>query len=169
MKQLIKFRAWCFIVSCIRLYEGIIGIVTLGFYRPMPSIWFALKYWGFKEIHEEIQSALEAARKTPEYEQGGRELAEQEDMEYIMPTHHNTCPRGEQCACYLTGYTDAEYNHGLALSSMADQVLSGSITKWSRKCEQRLDGWRICGKPATHGKWCKEHGEMKGIKSEQNQ
>ncbi len=33
-------------------------------------------------------------------------------------THHNTCPRGERCACYLTGYTDAEYDHGLSVDSL---------------------------------------------------
>lgn len=33
-------------------------------------------------------------------------------------THHNTCPRGERCACYLTGYTDSEYDHGHARDTL---------------------------------------------------
>ncbi len=33
-------------------------------------------------------------------------------------THHNTCPMRERCACYLTGYTDAEYDYGFALDSL---------------------------------------------------
>jgi hypothetical protein len=33
-------------------------------------------------------------------------------------THHNICQRGERCACYLTGFTDAEYDHGLALDTL---------------------------------------------------
>lgn len=33
-------------------------------------------------------------------------------------THHDTCQHGERCACYLTGFTDAEYDHGLALDTL---------------------------------------------------
>ncbi len=36
-------------------------------------------------------------------------------------THHNICPKDERCACYLTGYTDAEYDQGLAVDTLGDQ------------------------------------------------
>src|SRR5437868_5341763 len=53
------------------------------------------------------------------------------EEEAARPTHHNTCPRGERCACYLTGYTDAEYDHGLALDKLpaAQPQRSGQWTK----------------------------------------
>lgn len=54
-------------------------------------------------------------------------------------THHNTCPRGERCACYLTGYTDAEYDHGLALDTLepakSDLASSTGYPTWCNHCQ----------------------------------
>lgn len=46
------------------------------------------------------------------------------------------CPKGERCGCYILGYTDAEYDHGLALDSLdspkittnADAYQDGTIS-----------------------------------------
>jgi hypothetical protein len=47
-----------------------------------------------------------------------------------LKTHHNTCPKGERCACYITGYTDAEYDYGLA----ADDINASITAERTRRC-----------------------------------
>lgn len=52
VKQWVKFRTWALIISWLTLYEGLVAVVTFGFYRPMPSLLFAIKFysWGFKTL-----------------------------------------------------------------------------------------------------------------------
>src|SRR5262245_25397932 len=55
----------------------------------------------------------------------------------VAKTHHNTCPRGERCACYITGYTDAEHNHGLSLDSLESKP-PDPLTEIAEKAAKQL-------------------------------
>lgn len=59
-----------------------------------------------------------ASPKKPEDDTGGGEAKGLVELH----THHNSCPRGEHCACYVTGYTDAEYDHGHVFESLDDKL-----------------------------------------------
>jgi hypothetical protein len=71
-------------------------------------------------------------------------------------THHNTCPRGERCACYLTGYSDAEYDHGLALNTLDDQPRP-SDEEWQHKIADFVN--LILHGDDEHKAWLREAGE----------